>query len=151
MIRAILLAAASTLAAGPVLALSCLEPSVARSFNEARAAAEVYAVVLGRFEFDRADLPSADAEGVTIPATFAGRVLGSDGFVTEARRPVRLDVTCAMSWCGQIEPGTETLAFVEQGEDGLRVEVSACPRWVFQKPSAEQMEMARSCMAGGCE
>lgn len=151
MIRALLLATAATLAAGPALALSCLEPSVTRSFNEARAAAEVYAVVLGRFEFDRADLPAAGGEGATIPAIFDGRVLGSDGFVTEARRPVRLDVTCVSGWCGQIEPGVETLAFIEQGEDGLRVEVPACPRWVFQEPSAEQLEAAQSCMTGGCE
>lgn len=151
MIRAVLSTAAAALAAGPALALSCLQPSVARSFEEARAAEEVYAVVLGRFEFGRTDLPAAGAEGVKIPATFDGRVLGPDGFVTEARRPVLLDVTCAMSWCGQIEPGTETLAFIEIGEDGLKVHVTACPRWVFQNPLPEQLGVARSCMTGGCE
>lgn len=148
MIRAVLFAALAALTAGPALALSCLEPSVARSFEEARAAEEVYAVVLGRFEFDRADLSS---KGATIPAIFDGRVLGPDGFVAEARRSVLLEVTCAMSWCGQIEPGAETLAFIEQGEDGLKVDVAPCPQWVFQGPSPEQIEVARSCMTGSCE
>lgn len=151
MIRAVLFATAATVAAGPALALSCLQPSVARSFEEARAAEEVYAVVLGRFEFERANLPAAGADGVTIPATFDGRVLGPDGFVAETRRPVLLDVTCAMSWCGQIEPGAETLAFIEQGEDGLKVEITPCPQWVFQGPSPEQIDVARSCMTGSCE
>lgn len=78
MIRAVP-ATAAMLAAGPALALPCLHPSIAGSFEEARAAEEIYAAVLGRCEFDRADLPAAGAKAATIPAIFHGRVLDPTG------------------------------------------------------------------------
>lgn len=147
MIRAVLLATAATLDAGPALALSCLEPSVARSFEEARASAEVYVVVLGRFEFEAPE----PGEPASVTATFDGRVLGRDGFVTEVRRPVTMEISCLSVWCGHIEPGVETLAFVEQEEEGLSVAITPCSGWVFVKPTPEQVLIAESCMSGSCE
>lgn len=147
------IAALAASLAQPAVALSCRAPSVEGSYADAAEAEAVYSVVLGRFEFEPVP-PRADGEmeaDMAVPAIFDGRLLGPDGFVTQMREPLILQIDCASSWCGEIEPRTEVLAFVEQSADGLSVEIGPCPQWVFANPTQTQIDTVTACTTEGCE
>lgn len=94
------LAIALALAAGPGVALSCLEADAGASFSQAAQAPEAYVVVHGVFSFD-GNLMSLDGQSQPTPpimAQFAGRLLTRSGFTDPGSVPVMLDVTCVGGW-----------------------------------------------------
>jgi len=144
-------------ASGPALALSCMRPDVARSYQNAAQAEDIYVVVRGRLTFDEGKLPKSDGtaqgpETVTIPARFDGKALSKVGFETAFARDITLEVVCFGPWCGGAKSGVPYLAFLEKrGEDYVMV-ADPCGSWAFSEPSEEQVNQVESCMAGsGCE
>ena len=96
--RALVLALA-LLAPMPALALSCMAPSVERSFARFEAEDDVYIVVHGRLTFNTKKLPKRVTHGVQPPrrtdvaARLKGSSLTKDGFTLPFDQTVTLEVT----------------------------------------------------------
>lgn len=147
------LVAAFILAGSQTQALSCMRPDVARSFELASSAAESYVILRGTFDFDA--LPSRDTGNINAPkeietqATFSGMFLGGNGFEAAPDLDVTVHFSCAGPWCGNLtSQGQEVLAFVQQSQAGLTLEVAPCGTWTFENPTRAQINQVLSCMNG---
>ena len=150
MIRA-LLCLSLVVASGPAWALSCLRPSVASSTAQAMSAEDTFRIVVGRFDFDPVEPPTDGPPEETLRrAEFDGRALTGDGFTAATTGEVMLRFGCAGPWCGSLEPGVETLAYLVQEEGAWVLDVEACPRWAFTDPTEAQLETVRACVSGDC-
>lgn len=151
------LAFALALAApAPALALSCVAPSVPRTFNEADAAAEEYVVVHGRITLDEAELP---AQGTTdqnppkmtrLPAHLEGLSLTREGFAMPFEKALTLEVACYGPWCGSIGNGADVLAFVRREEGRYSLAINPCGGHAFAEPKPAHLDAAERCMTGDC-
>lgn len=150
---------AAGIEAGPALALSCLPPDVARAFEQADAAEEVFIVVQGVLTFDATLLPVTDWENqratpphTRIPARLEGRALTGEGFTLPFSRKVTLDAQCYGPWCASAQSGTEFLVFLEHREGEYLFPLDPCGSLAFPDPTNEQAEQALQCLRGeGCE
>ncbi|MEZ5766408.1 MAG: hypothetical protein R3D80_01235 [Paracoccaceae bacterium] len=134
------------------LALSCAPWSPEQAFDMAAASPSRYSVVVGSFAFDAGKLPQGampGAKGTVVPARLAGRALSQNGFDAAYAQQVRLDVSCAASWCGSLIPGQSYLVFVEHRSAGLTVDVGPCATVVFPNPSAAEERALTRCLAAG--
>ncbi len=98
------------------LALSCMKPSVTRTFKEIHAAPETYIIVEGRLTLDASKLPETDLtnqsppELTRVPAILSGTSLSRAGFDAPFAREITLEVACFGPWCGGAQNGMEVLA-----------------------------------------
>ncbi|KIN65455.1 hypothetical protein Z945_498 [Sulfitobacter noctilucae] len=149
-----LLFAIALLAPAPAFALSCMAPSVERSFAQFQEAEEVYIVVHGKLNFDPELLP----EGMTqdplppeltlVSAHLKGASLTTDGFVRSYDQPVTLEVSCAGPWCGNAKTGEDIVAFVRKDEDGYALAIRPCGGAVFGSPEPEMLQQLHTCFVG---
>ena len=118
-------------------ALSCAPWSPAQAFERADASARKYSVVVGTFDFDASALPggASPARRTVVPAGLTGRALSRTGFSAPYSEKLRLEVGCALSWCGGVIPGEPYLVFVEQTGSGPVVELGPCATVVFPNPT----------------
>lgn len=141
----------------PALALSCLAPSVDRSYAQFAAAEEAYVVIHGRLKLEMSEMP----DGMTgqtrpprmtrVPARLRGHSLNASGFEVPFNRQVTLEVTCLSQWCGHVQSGDDILAFVRKDASGYALRVTPCGGSVFGSPEPEALEQVARCMAGrGC-
>ncbi|AGI66176.1 hypothetical protein OAN307_c04350 [Octadecabacter antarcticus 307] len=150
----VMLAAALVAIAGQAQALSCMQSDVARTFGWASEAEERYVVLLGAFAFSPPVKTQTDTnipQSVRLPATFSGKYLGADGFVTAPTLDVTLNFECLAHWCGSISHDEAILTFVEQTADGYVLNVNPCHSTIFA-PDDGYVQTAESCMRGtGCD
>ncbi len=154
--KTLLLSLALSALAQPVLALSCLRPDVARSFNEAAAAKESYVIVQGRLTFDTSRLPKTDLGAqeeipphVDIAARLTGMSLSKQGFTSDFDHPVTLRVQCFGPWCGGAASGAQYLSFLEKTDTGYMLTVTPCGGFGFAEPSREILETVSACFQNG--
>lgn len=139
----------------PAMALSCLAPSVERSFQQFNAAEETYVVVHGRLTLDKAQLPRNDFETqrpppmTRVPARLIGRSLGLEGFKTPFEREVTLEVACFGPWCGSAQNGGDVLAFLRKDTDGYALGITPCGGGAFWAPSSKMLRTVKQCLRGG--
>ena len=152
----IALIAAALLAAGPAHALSCMAPDPADTFQRANAATEVYVVLRGRFDFDESLMPQlvgdeAPEDPAAVPARFAGRALGPEGFTIPYETELLLQPQCFGPWCGGMAPSGDAVAFARDNGAGVYViDLGPCGGTVFE-PTPQVVGTITSCMAGtGC-
>ncbi|KIN62494.1 hypothetical protein Z946_1354 [Sulfitobacter noctilucicola] len=142
----------------PALALSCLAPSVERSFAQFDAAEEVYIVVHGRLTFDPDQLP----EGMTqdplppnetlVPARLKGLSLTHSGFTLPFDQELTLEVQCAGPWCGGAQTGEDVLAYLRKDDGAYFLAISPCGGSVFGTPRPAMLKKVQRCLAGAkCE
>lgn len=141
---------------GPALALSCLPPDVARTYQQAAAAEEAYFVVHARLEFDADALPRTDwrDQAATPPHTLisarmTGYALSKTGFDLLFDQPVTLDARCFGPWCAGAAPGTSYLAFLQRKDDGYLLALDPCGGMGFADPSPETLRRVATCHSGG--
>lgn len=133
------------------LALSCVAPSVTRSFHAADAAPETYVVVKGRLDFAPADLEAAArarAPRAEIAAQLRGRALSMGGFVHPFDQPVTLELLCFGPWCGQLQSGVETLVFLRREGGRHLLTLDPCGGFAFARPTAAQLNRIQRCFRG---
>ncbi len=154
--RSTILALALSSLAGPSLALSCMAPDVAVSFNEAAASEKVYMVVHGTLTFDETKLPEVDINHqdqipphVDIEARLSGMSLSKAGFETAFDRPVTLRALCYGPWCGRAVSGAAYLSFLEKPETGFVLAVTPCGGFEFSDPSEEMLNKVTQCYRDG--
>lgn len=152
-------AALALLLAGPALALSCMRPDAARTYQQLDAAEERYIAVHGELTFDETKLPETDLqdqgstpESTPLPARLRGMSLSPEGFTTPFDRPVTLDVRCYGPWCAGVASGTDVLGFVELREGGPVLTLDPCYSVTIPEPDQKMLDQVISCMKGeGCE
>ncbi len=139
-------------------ALSCLRPSVARSYAEVAEAKEAYIVVHGRLTFDRRKLPRDGNHGIKppkltkIPARLVGKSMSAKGFTVPFDHEVTLDVACYGPWCGSAENGGQVLAFVKRSNATYALDVNPCGGRVFDNPKPKMLKQVLNCHKGrGCK
>lgn len=143
------------LAPMPALALSCVSPSVERTFHEVVAAPELYVIVHGRLMLDTGKLPRAGTTNSNPPkmtkveARIKGRSLSEAGFATPFDRTLTLEVGCVGPWCGSVANEEYVLAFVRKGADGYSLSVSPCGGHVFGAPKKAMLKKVKQCYNGG--
>lgn len=140
------------LAPVPALALSCLSPSVERSYAQFHAEEDSYVVVHGRLTLDASKLPTGmtadrDPPRMTlIPAKLRGTSLNAKGFVLPFEQEVTLEVRCLGPWCGGVQNGEDVLAFVRKDAKGYAINVGPCGGSVFGMPKATLLKRVQQCM-----
>lgn len=139
----------------PALALSCVAPSVERTFQKVNDAKEDYIVVHGRLTLDTDTLPK---EGTTssnppkmtkVPATLTGLSLNRSGFEVPFEHHVTLEVACFGPWCGRVENGVDVLAFVRRDGGRYALGINPCGGHVFAPAQAAQLSKVQQCFNGG--
>lgn len=144
-------AIALTLTASQAAALSCLAPDVARGFNQIAASEKTYVVLHGSFSFAKRPPRSEEQRPQTqsFGSKFTGKLLTGNGFTDEvADVLVNINSNCAASWCGEITPNAEYIAFVEQDGRSLTLQAEACPTFAFFEPTSEMISQVEDCAAG---
>lgn len=134
-------------------ALSCLRPSVARTYIKAAAADETYIIASGRLTFDQGSLPKGgnnDAPRMThIPARLVGKSMTSDGFKVPFDHDITLEVACFGPWCGGAQNGAQVLAFVKRQGARYALSVTPCGGMVFANPKPAMLKQVLRCHRGG--
>lgn len=136
----------------PALALSCLAPSVERSFAAFDAAEETYIVVHGRLTLDESDLPKGmmidprPPAMTTVTAKLRGSSLTQKGFSLPFEQEVTLEVSCLGHWCGSARNGEDVLAFVRKDSAGYAITVGPCGGSIFGTPKPEMLRAVRACL-----
>ncbi|MFC6635922.1 hypothetical protein GV827_05260 [Sulfitobacter sp. JBTF-M27] len=139
----------------PALALSCLAPSVERSFAQFDAAEETYVVVHGRLTLDEKKLPKnlgldrKPPRLTILPGRLRGSSLTKAGFVLPFDQELSLEVSCIGPWCGSARNGEDALAFVRKDADGYALAISPCGGAVFGNPKPEMLKQVRTCLRTG--
>lgn len=147
-----LIAASLVALASPALALSCLQPDVARSYSMADEAEETYVVVRGTLSFNEARLPKANGNSspasTKIKARFDGMSLTRQGFTKTFQNGITLDVGCLGPWCAGAASGEDYLLFLRK--DGTRYTYAAnpCGGYGFIRPTDEMLKQVQACMQG---
>ncbi|MGR3455785.1 hypothetical protein [Pseudooceanicola sp.] len=139
--------------AQPALALSCLRPDVARTFNEAAASETTYVVVHGALHFDAAEMPQTDMartepDAREVSGTIEGKGLTVEGFTVPFVRDLVIEAECLGSWCPTVEPGAEVLAFLERSKAGYRLHLTPCGGMAFQAPEPADLDRVVACYQG---
>jgi hypothetical protein len=146
--------ALSVLVPAQAMALSCIPPSVERSFGYAQDAEELYVVVSGELTFDERKIPQRpknpnNAPKLTlIPATLSGQSLSKAGFVTTFDQLITIELRCFGPWCGSVTSGAEHLAFMKKTDAGYTLNVDPCNSAVFSKPTPQMLDAVTGCMNG---
>lgn len=144
------------LMASQAAALSCMRADIASTFGHAHASDDLYYILRGSLDFDPALMPNGvedrTAPPAAVPATFEGMSMGRRGFKTAFSGPLVLQPSCAGPWCGSVRPSADIVVFAKQTDQGLQVDVGACPFYVFHAPTDDMEQRLVNCIAGrGCE
>lgn len=154
-----LIAIALVWSAGPVMALSCMAPDVAQTFNRLQSAPETYVVVHGTLSFDQSRLPVTNWEdqGATpqetrMPAQLKGMSLSQDGFTAPFDRVITFNALCFGPWCVSAQSGSDVMAFVEYRKGEFVFALGPCYSAGFFDPDEAMLSDAVACMRGDrCE
>lgn len=137
------------------LALSCLPPDVARTFNFAQESEDRFIVVHGQLKFDETKLPQTDWEnqGATppntfIPATLTGQSLDQTGFSKSFDQEITINARCLGPWCAGGVSDHEYLAFLKETEEGYSLELDPCGGMAFVEPNTEALSKVEACFQG---
>lgn len=144
----------SVLVPAQAMALSCVRPTVERSFAQAQASDDYYVVVRGRLTFDESKIPktqlnSNDAPELTkIPATMSGSSLSQAGFKTPFDRKITIELRCFGPWCGSAVSGSEYLGFMKNTASGYALSIDPCQSQVFPEPTPQMLDAVTDCLNG---
>ena len=134
------------------LALSCVRPSVERSYQKVEAAKDTYVIATGRLTFDRALLPKGgknDSPKMTrVLARLVGKSMSSSGFNVPFDHPVTLEVACLSAWCGGAEDGGDVLAFLRREKGQYALGLSPCGGLAFANPKPAMLKKVLNCHKG---
>jgi len=151
--RLIATAVLSLLIPVQAMALSCVRPSVERSYGYAEASDVAHVVVEGVLKFDanalpKRDLSDNDVKTAQLEAKLTGTSMSKAGFLAHFAHDITLSLECAGPWCATAESGAEILAFVERSDAGYTLRLGPCGGTAFFDPTAEMKAKALACFRG---
>ncbi|UWQ18210.1 hypothetical protein [Jannaschia sp. M317] len=153
MIRTLLAAGLVILVAGPALALSCLAPTVQRSFAVAQDSPATYVLAVGMLTPLPGEAAPPDPtdpnqrQGHVLRTRFEGVLASGTGFNVYRLFDVAVEVGCLGPWCGGLPRG-ETLLFLERRADGHVLTAGPCGQFAFAA-TPEVKTQALACLQGG--
>lgn len=136
-------------------ALSCLTPSVTRSFHQFNNAPETYLIVRGRLTLDMRKLPKNRFTGTPPPkltvvdARLVGKSMTSNGFSVPFDNAVSLEVACFGPWCGGAQNGDDIIAFVKREAGTYSIAINPCGGAVFSAADPSHKTSLKKCLSGG--
>lgn len=139
------------------VALSCIRPDIARTFNNAADLPYDITILIGRIVAEEDAFNGAGAAGLARHSafhkgTFAGYQIGPNGRSADLTTAITVEKGCIASWCGDVPSDPETIFFTSSaqgiGEDGLLATFGACGGDAFPATAAN-METLQSCLSGG--
>ncbi|MGB3245429.1 MAG: hypothetical protein WBB25_12915 [Sulfitobacter sp.] len=154
MIRLVGLALAMMMMPLQAHALSCLAPSVSRTFHDVNAAPEVYVVVKGRLTVGTPKQPELDKskqeppKSTRLPARLRGTSMSQNGFNVPFDQRVTLEIACIGPWCGSVQNGEQVLAFVKREDNRYFLAINPCGGHVFSNPKPAMSKQVYSCFKG---
>lgn len=137
-------------------ALSCVQPSVTRTYNEVNNAVETYVVVEGRLTLDNRKVPKTDGSNqrppkmTRVPATLSGKSMSQAGFKTPFEKAITLNIACFAAWCGGAQNGMEVLAFLKKEKGGYSLAIDPCGGHVFANQRKLRRDVLRCFQGGAC-
>lgn len=153
----------STGVSEPAFALSCMQPDLVKTLEEAKASDKLYYILVGRFKTGPSAKNPPDANGYDFKprppkithSWFDGYSVSNDPRRDShlIRFPVDIETSCAGPWCSS-PPSSEreVIAFVEARENQAPLlKTSPCPTWVFTvRPQETQVQTIRQCLDKTC-
>ena len=138
--------------ASQAVALSCLPPNIARTFNQANEAPDVYVMGLGILTVTGPIPKYKEGKPRHVTAQFKGAFLGASGQSAEQDLDVTVDAICYASWCGGFPQSDEKMiAFLKKTETGYRLETNPCGGHFKIAPTPKEIRLLRKCLTqGGC-
>jgi hypothetical protein len=134
----------SMLVPAQAMALSCVRPTVERSFAQAQASDDYYAVVRGRLTFDESKIPKTQLNSNDAP----GSSLSQAGFKTPFDRKITIELRCFGPWCGSAVSGSEYLGFMKNTASGYALSIDPCQSQVFPEPTPQMLDAVTDCLNG---
>lgn len=153
--------ATTLMTAGSALALSCLPPSLERSFEQWRDSPDTYYLVSGTLT-PAAPLPPVpkfgDLNGGIVDTSNLRGVYRVQGEVIYAQQSIPIDhyiwvrVSCAGPWCGNFpSAGTAGVIALKQLPDQtLELSTGPCPGDVFPQNGGQTKARLQQCLTSGC-
>ena len=151
---------AALFAAGPAMALSCAQATVAGAYTHAAQSPADYVIGVGSLSLTGPSNPPEgavaqggdinDMVGYTQPAQFAGELFTGQGFNNSTVLPVTVDVTCTIAWCGSAQSVDYGLHFFRVVNGAYILDEGACPANVFDNAHPGMLEEVVQCHAGSC-
>lgn len=147
MLTRLALAAALFVVAAPAMALTCLRPDIARSYDWADSRPDPFIVALGSLVRTGPDTPDGTASdnpqgpaSYSFPARFEGMVATPDGFTQERVLDVTVEVQCRSVWCGGPSLSDYGLYFLRHDAgDAHALEAGLCGGFFFDNPTEHQL------------
>ncbi|MEX3017117.1 hypothetical protein [Gymnodinialimonas hymeniacidonis] len=150
----------SVFAAGPAMALSCLQPTVAGAYTNAADSPADYVIGAGSLTLTG---PSNPPHGLTMqgddpnqmvgytqPARFDGGLFTGADFNNQQTLSVTVDVTCIAAWCGAASPVDYGLLFFRVVNGTYILDEGACPANVFHDVHPGMLQEVIDCHQGTC-
>lgn len=141
---------ASFLLAAEAIALSCVPPNMAQTFNQLNDVPEPYALMIGTFE-PTGPLPQPQP-GVPMAANFIfqGSQVGQGFLAQHQHWPVLVETKCLASWCGGFpQPRDTMMVFLENRGGQYVYKPGPCDPMAKSWPSREQVDAVQRCMTYG--
>ena len=150
--RFLIAATLCSIFASQALALSCMRPNIARTFNWVNEAPDVYVMGMGVLT-PKGRIPK-HRKGKTrhISSQFKGVFFGIKENTPEQTVPVTVDALCFASWCGGYPETTEnTLVFFKKTDTGYRLESNPCGGHYKIAPTRKEIKLLQKCFRrDGC-
>lgn len=138
--------------ASQAVALSCMRPNIARTFNWVNEASDVYIMGLGVLT-PKGRIPKyQQGQARHISSQFKGVFFKPTGKTEELTLLVTVDAICFASWCGGYpETDENMLVFFKKTKTGYRLESNPCSGNYKISPTPKEMKLLQKCLRrGGC-
>ena len=139
-------------------ALSCMRPSIERSYIAHSEAKAQFILVSCRLTQKRNVVRGPkienglDQRSENFTATFVGYQATRSGFDRPIETTVAVSVECGGPWCGSVQTDALMITFLERTPYGHELTVGPCAGNVFYNPSKTQTARVLQCLRGGvCE
>lgn len=140
-------------------ALSCMQPDLIRTLEDAKSSDKVYYILVGKFTSEPHKVKPYNFNHhnpkppKVIRSWFEGYSVAQDPRYDShlTRFPVDIQTSCAGPWCSSPPAnGHEFIAFVQARESQAPLlNVSPCPTWVFPAKD-KQVQKIRQCLDKSC-
>ncbi len=141
-----------TALATQAMALSCMPPNIAHTFNYLHASPKTYVMGLGKITAMETIPEYVRGEERHISAEFKGVFLGTSGRTKQQSLLLTVDTTCVSVWCGNFpKTDKQMLVFLQKTDVGYQMESSPCGGHFKISPTSKDIRTLKQCLKNnGC-
>ncbi|MCP5088373.1 MAG: hypothetical protein GY952_16400 [Rhodobacteraceae bacterium] len=132
------------------LALSCLQPNPAQSFNWFQESEDRYRLAVGQVNRLETPAPYFEGEPRSVGASFGGRFFERNDRGAEVIFDLHIASTCLASWCGGFpEVKVPGIFFLKMNGDEATLEMPPCQGSFFALPAEVVIDTLQNCLQQG--